>query len=62
MRAQQIRDREKTRRMIEVGDAIIGRDAIVPASWPKAWIGGPFGGGVYMPLIYPEKPRDRGVI
>ena len=48
-----IREREETRRIAEAGDAFIGPSALVPGSWPKAWIG-----GVYMPILRPDKPRD----
>jgi hypothetical protein len=50
-----IRDRKKTRRIAEVGDAFIGPSGVVPGSWPKAWLH-----GIYMPILHPEKPRDDG--
>jgi hypothetical protein len=50
-RSEVIKNREATRRIAEAGDAFIGPSAIVPGSWPKAWMD-----GVYMPLL----GRDEG--
>jgi hypothetical protein len=52
-REQAIKNRDATRRIAEAGDAFIGPSAVVPGSWPKAWID-----GVYMPILNPEKLRD----
>ncbi len=52
-RKQVIKDRNATRRIAEAGDHFIGRSALVPGSWPRAWIN-----GVYMPILHPQKPRD----
>jgi hypothetical protein len=53
-RRQAVRDRDATRRIAEAGDAFIGASAVVPGSWPKAWIN-----GVYMPILHPPRPRGR---
>jgi hypothetical protein len=39
-REQAIKNRDATRRIAEAGDAFIGPSAVVPGSWPKAWIDG----------------------
>jgi hypothetical protein len=52
-RDKAMRNRKTVRRIAETGDAFIGSSAVVPGSWPKAWID-----GVYMPILHPEKPRD----
>src|SRR5262249_2707748 len=48
-RSEVIKDREATRRIAEAGDRFIGPSAVVPGSWPKAWID-----GLYMPILHPE--------
>ena len=55
LRYKAIKDRMKTRHIVETGDAFIGPPGVVPGSWPKAWIH-----GVYMPILHPEKRRDDG--
>jgi hypothetical protein len=56
LRAEQdraIAKRQRARRIVESGDVLFGRDAIIPGTYPKAWID-----GVYMPILHPDRRRD----